>query len=338
MINRINNNNHLIDYVNLCCASYNYPDIEYKSWSYISKYIGSESGFFAIATKKANIIAITIRGTDFFKDSVDLESSIQFLNDFKEIINYNLNNSLDQLTDAVNFYNQIRSLFPKNEIILIGHSLGGVVAQFLAASILQNLDKIARVYSFDSPGIIDNIEALYPDISPKLDVTIINSAPNLINGFGRPVSKPIHYFAPTSFYGTSLTNFISFTLDQHKISHLKHAIYDGIIINTNSITIYSTQSSYNFYRSYNDFKVFWDVVINAQWQKSDEKISFSEFKTNFLEQYLTPRTSDKILSIVEKGLYIITGKNFDNIILDRAKEASEMYNQYLEEEYRQIED
>lgn len=92
-----------------------------------------ETGFFGYALIEKDKIVIVFRGTD--KKSFDTVKT-----DYKNDINMAMFNKVpEQVTDALNFYDEIKSNFPNKKIDVTGHSLGGSLAQYVA--IMRNVNE-----------------------------------------------------------------------------------------------------------------------------------------------------------------------------------------------------
>ena len=115
--------------------SYKYEKTKLSSQKDIFPYgfqQNSETGFFGYALVEKDRVVIIFRGTDrYSNDTVGT--------DYKNDIFMVLNKIPEQLTDALNFYDDIKSKFPNKKIDVTGHSLGGSLAQYVA--IMRNINE-----------------------------------------------------------------------------------------------------------------------------------------------------------------------------------------------------
>ena len=92
-----------------------------KDWIKITEKDNKKTGFHAEAFFKNGKIAISIRGTD------------EKYNDLlkEDILHLGLKRIPSQYVDTQDFYKEIKKDFPNKEIVFIGHSLGGSLAQLM---------------------------------------------------------------------------------------------------------------------------------------------------------------------------------------------------------------
>ena len=107
--------------------SYKYEKTKLSSQKDIFPYgfqQNSKTGFFGYALVEKDRVVIIFRGTDkYSNDTV----STDYKNDFSMV----LNKIPEQLTDALNFYDDVKSKFPNKKIDVTGHSLGGSLSQIV---------------------------------------------------------------------------------------------------------------------------------------------------------------------------------------------------------------
>lgn len=89
----------------------------------------TKTGFYGYVLKEKDRVVIIYRGTDK-KISVDLKSdaNMAFRNKIPE-----------QVRDALNLYDEVKATFPNSKIDIVGHSLGGSLAQYVA--IMRNVNE-----------------------------------------------------------------------------------------------------------------------------------------------------------------------------------------------------
>ena len=121
---------------NLAIYSYNLNN-KYLPKEYHLEGISSEkNGFFACVLKKDKEIVIVFRGTELSDN-----------NDLKDDLKMYLHKMPSQAKSANNLYNYVKKEYPNHNIVLVGHSLGGSLAQIIAS--IYNLDAI----TFNAFGI-----------------------------------------------------------------------------------------------------------------------------------------------------------------------------------------
>ena len=87
-----------------------------------------KTGFFGYALIEKDRVVVIFRGTNNL-------ISPDTKNDFSMV----LNKIPEQLTDALNFFDDIKTKFPNKKIDVTGHSLGGSLAQYVA--IMRNVNE-----------------------------------------------------------------------------------------------------------------------------------------------------------------------------------------------------
>ncbi len=196
----------------------NYEILEsYKSQKSI---LESGSGFhgFAIKDLSTNEVIVALTGANF--PSSKFSSYIEFAKDFPDILNIASNSALNQLPQAIEFYKMVQQKYCNNEKpILIGHSLGGRLSQFLAC---LDFSAPERTYIYDPPGANNNFfysikNFAKENLATNLDLGTLKAkynnikcliiTPNCLNSIGRtpintitlncnPVTDGIHNIFP----------------------------------------------------------------------------------------------------------------------------------------------
>ena len=113
----------------LAIYSYNFNNKYLPNGYYLEGISSERNGFFACVLKKENEIVIVFRGTEL-KDK----------NDIKDDLKMFLSKMPLQAQSAENLYNYVKNEYPNHNIILVGHSLGGSLAQITAA--IHNLEAV----------------------------------------------------------------------------------------------------------------------------------------------------------------------------------------------------
>ena len=79
----------------------------------------------------------------------------------------------EQFKDAWEFYKAVRDQYPKRKIVIVGHSLGGALAQIIAAKEYTINRKKVETYTFNAPGCLHLLD-LY-DCNTKFDYSFITN-------------------------------------------------------------------------------------------------------------------------------------------------------------------
>lgn len=88
----------------------------------------TKTGFYGYVLKEKDRVVIIYRGTNKF-------SKLDYNND----INIVVNRVPEQVRDALNLYDETKATFPNSKIDIVGHSLGGSLAQYVA--IMRNVNE-----------------------------------------------------------------------------------------------------------------------------------------------------------------------------------------------------
>ncbi|EQM94722.1 hypothetical protein HRAG_02486 [Helicobacter bilis ATCC 43879] len=131
----------------------------------------TESGFSAtlFQNKETKEYTLAIRGTEIklsqaWQDIITTDGSLLLSS-----------TPLEQYNDMLSFYNQCKAKYPamteSKSLNIVGHSLGGALAQMLALSICDDKNKanINEVYTFNSPGA-RNLKPPYDLISNNRNI------------------------------------------------------------------------------------------------------------------------------------------------------------------------
>ncbi len=107
-------------YKRMCEASYDdLKMIQYCNENIVDIKKSEQTGFCAYAIENNNELVIVVRGSDEVND---------YKNDFKMLVN----KIPYQLYELIDFYDSLASKYGASNIVVVGHSLGGSLAQMLA--------------------------------------------------------------------------------------------------------------------------------------------------------------------------------------------------------------
>lgn len=166
----------------------------------------SAEGFFGAAFEKDNSIVIAFRGTNSPFENLNGESIIKMVRQSSKDLEDDLsfvfnrwgisNRAMLQYKEALEFSQKVKEKYSTNmELIIIGHSLGGGLAQLVGIALKE------KVISFDSPGTLSIARNLFSQDridSHKDMITAFTSGPNLFNTIGKQIVKPIQVSVKTS--------------------------------------------------------------------------------------------------------------------------------------------
>jgi hypothetical protein len=245
-----------------------YRSLTAKGWKAVN-YYSDNNGFHATLLEKnlgngKRQYIYTIRGTD------------DWIKDFKKDNLYIIKQKMpEQAATAEKYF--VEKIMPmlgaNDQITITGHSLGGVLAQILAAK--HGLNAIA----FDSPGMKEIINNHIP--SAKIEgIKVINALPNAINSFGEHIVEPtwLNHEKMGVYYGTPGEFFLSWTLWQHSIDNINEGISENGEIK-NLVSIPNNLESYKFFR---------ENLICRQKNELGEYIVHGESVEQVANQYSIP--------------------------------------------------
>lgn len=166
-------------------------------WNLVKEFSQNfESGLSISTFKSGDDIVVSFRGTDGIND---LGTDSSFVT----------GRWSSQFEDAAAFFDGIRKQFPSKRIIVVGHSLGGGIAQ-----LISNMFHVNGV-SFDAPGALKITEsagyraaeaAYASDVDKSQPVTLLNYTSNgsLISGVGSHIGEVVN-IDPIGGSGTVLS-------------------------------------------------------------------------------------------------------------------------------------
>ena len=169
-----------------------------KGWIPINPYENKETGFYAEAFYKNDKVVIAIRGTDLGRGFSELEK------DADSDLNLGIKHIPAQYSDAEKFYSEIKKMFPNQEIIFTGHSLGGSLSQLMSnytgcKSVTFNAYGVKDILKENEPSIDENLITNYghksdfvfiSNIDNQLGKTYITKDTNLKNDFYKQAKFP----------------------------------------------------------------------------------------------------------------------------------------------------
>ena len=116
-------------------------------------------------------LVIAYRGTErpgLGENQNDVKS---LMKDFMTDMNLVTCNFDEQFNDAWKFFKTVRKQHPKRKIVIVGQSLGGALAQIVAAKEYTINRKKVETYTFNAPGCIHLLDVC--DCNPKLNYSFI---------------------------------------------------------------------------------------------------------------------------------------------------------------------
>ena len=143
-----------------------------------------KTGFSGYVLQENNRIVIVYKGTDTFKKLDEAKK------DYNNDINMAMKRIPEQTKDALEVYDRIKQAFPNAQIDVVGHSLGGSLAQYVA--IMRNVNEAV---CFNPVGIgksMDNYLSKYGSKTPE----------NRVINYNNPNDKFTKYFRG-ELYGTN---------------------------------------------------------------------------------------------------------------------------------------
>ncbi len=136
-------------------------------------YKNEETGFVGNVFDNGKYLVIAYRGTERLGLGENISDLGAFIKDVFVDINLMTQNFDLQFKDAWDFYKEVKKENPKRKIIIVGQSLGGALAQIVAAKeFTVNRIKV-ETYTFNAPGCSHLLE-IY-DCSQKPDYSFITN-------------------------------------------------------------------------------------------------------------------------------------------------------------------
>lgn len=138
-------------------------------------YKNPNTGFCAnlFENKITNELVIAYRGTErpgFGENESDVKA---LLKDFMTDMNLVVCNYDEQFVDAWRFFKTVKKQNPKRKIVIVGQSLGGALAQIVAAKEFTINRKKVETYTYNAPGVKHLLD-LY-DCNEKLNYSFVTN-------------------------------------------------------------------------------------------------------------------------------------------------------------------
>ena len=165
----------------------------------LAEFENSKTGFYANVLQENNHIVIVYKGTDKKLDG-----------DYKNDFNMALRKRIpEQTKDALDVYDKVKQAFPNAQIDVVGHSLGGSLAQYVA--IMRNVNEAV---CFNPVGIGKSMEDYLSKYGSK-------TPENKVINYNNPNDGLTKYFRG-ELYGTNYTiNEIDKKGDKHNLENMK---------------------------------------------------------------------------------------------------------------------
>lgn len=130
-------------------------------------YKNIDSGFVATVfeNEKSSEIVIAYRGTERIGIGENSSDLIALTKDINTDLNIMLGELDKQFDDAYEFYKLVKVQNPNKNIIIVGQSLGGALAQIVAAKAYCVYKQKVKTYSYNAPGCKHLLEVLGCDIT-----------------------------------------------------------------------------------------------------------------------------------------------------------------------------
>ena len=171
----------------------------------LAEFENTKTGFYANVLQENNRIVIVYKGTD-----ISLSDISGTMKDGKNDANMALRKQIpEQTKDALEVYDRVKHVFPNAQIDVVGHSLGGSLAQYVA--IMRNVNEAV---TFNPVGIGKSMDGYLSKYGSK-------TSENKVINYNNPDDNLTKYFRG-ELYGTNYSiSEIDKNGNKHSLENMK---------------------------------------------------------------------------------------------------------------------
>ena len=132
-------------------------------------YKNEDSGFTAVVFEhiQTGKIVIGFRGTERPGLGENISDFASLGRDMQTDMSLIMSEFDEQYSDAYKFYLSVKSQNPKSKIVIIGHSLGGALAQLTGAKVYTQTGEKPEIYTYNAPGCKHLLEVFGCNLNEK---------------------------------------------------------------------------------------------------------------------------------------------------------------------------